>query len=119
MKLLSLFFLFLALLPSIAFGSTLTTKNHTVTISQLCPEGYVTCNNVKYVGVSNRSGNKIELNGTTLHTVCADGKTPCRFLGYEFKNGNVTYRVLESGLLQVLQGESKVLLEENGTWRGH
>ena len=98
------------------FGSTLTTKNYIVTISRLCPEGSVTCDNVKYVGVSKKSGNIIKLNGTTLHTMCTDGKTPCHFQGYEFKNGNITYRVLERGLLQVIQGESRVLLEEKGTW---
>lgn len=108
--------LFLAIVPSIIFGEILTTKNYIITISNLCPEGCVTCVNVNYVGVSRSSGKKIELTGNTIHTTCADGKTPCRFLGYEFKNGNITYVVLESGLLQVIQDQSKFLIEEKGTW---
>jgi len=108
--------LFMMLFPSAAFGDTLTTENYIVTISRLCPEGFVSCDNVKYVGVSRKSGNKIELDGGTLHTMCADGKTPCHFQGYEFMNGDITYRVLERGVLQVIQGGSRVLLEEEGVW---
>ena len=109
-------FLLLAFLPALTFAGTLTTKNHIVTVTQLCPEGYVSCDNVKYVGLSKKSGNSIELNGRTLHTSCADGITPCRFLGYEFKNDNITYRVLEIGILQVIQDGSEVLFEERGSW---
>lgn len=51
-----------------------------------------------------------------MHTLCSDGVTPCRFLGYEFMNGNIAYRVFESGLLQVVRGENEVLVEEQGEW---
>ena len=114
-KLLKVIFLFISL-PSVTIAGTLTTENYTVTITQQCPEGHVTCDKVKYLGVSKKTGSSIVLNGTTLHTKCADGETPCRFLGYEFKNGNITYRVLERGLLQVIKNKTEVLLEEKGTW---
>ena len=97
-------------------ADTLSTKNHVVTIHVNCEEGNVTCDKVTYHGVSKKSGKSITLEGTTKHTICADGVTPCRFIGYEFKNGNITYLVLESGLLQVVKGESDVLLEEKGEW---
>src|SRR5688572_17562979 len=100
--------------PGIA--STLTTANYVITISQNCEEGNVTCDDVTYHGVSKKTGKEITLKGTTKHTTCADGVSPCRFVGYEFKNGDVTYLVLESGLLQVIKGKDKVLLEEEGEW---
>jgi hypothetical protein len=104
------------LYAQMSLAGTLSTKNYVVTVANNCEEGSVTCNNVTYHGISKRTGKAITLKGSTKHTMCADGVTPCRFLGYEFKNGNVTYLVLESGLLQVFKGESEVLLEEQGKW---
>ena len=98
-------------------ASTLTTPKYIVTISTNCEEGNVTCGNVTYKGVSKQTGDSIELKGSTWHEKCKDGIAPCRFLGYTFKNGNITYNVFESGVLQVIQGESNVLLQENGTWK--
>lgn len=98
-------------------AATLTTKNYVVNIATNCEEGTVTCDNVTYRGISKQTGKAITLKGSTKHTTCADGITPCRFLGYEFKSGNITYLVLESGLLQVFKGKSEVLLEEQGKWK--
>jgi len=100
----------------ISAASTLTTQNYIVEITQNCAEGHVTCDDVTYHGVSKKTGAAITLKGTTKHSICADGVTPCRFLGYEFKNGDITYLVLESGLLQVVRGEDEVLVEETGEW---
>lgn len=97
-------------------AQTLVTRNFEVRIEVLCPEGDVTCDKVRYTGVNRRNGRSITLNGRTLHTLCADGVTPCRFLGYEFRSGSITYTAFDSGLLSVREG-SKVLLEEQGTWR--
>jgi hypothetical protein len=106
----------LALCSLVNAAETLTTANYVVTISVNCEEGNVTCDDVTYHGVSKKTGKAITLKGTTMHTKCADGETPCRFLGYEFKNGDITYRALVPGLLQVVKGGSKVLLEEEGEW---
>jgi hypothetical protein len=98
----------------------LVTDNYHVTITDHCGEGSVTCNHVTYLGVNRKSGNPIQLTGATMHTMCADGKTPCRFLGYQFKNGDVTYYVMEEGVLRVVKGskhKEKVLLEEQGEWK--
>lgn len=56
------------------------------------------------------------LTGGTWHTACADG-SPCRFLGYRFQDGNVSYRVHQSGLLEVVRGRDEVLLSEQGEWQ--
>ncbi|PTY36197.1 hypothetical protein BGP77_02470 [Saccharospirillum sp. MSK14-1] len=95
--------------------SRLETEHYSVSITVHCAEGNVTCDNVTYEGTSKRSGSAIKLNGTTWHTECADG-SPCRFLGYRFANGNVHYRVHQDGLLEVVRGESDVLVSETGQW---
>lgn len=94
----------------------LETPRYTVSIETRCPEGEVTCDRVRYRGVNKRNGQAIVLQGRTAHTRCADGTSPCRFLGWEFSNGRVSYFVGESGELVVRRGE-QVLLQETGTWR--
>lgn len=108
-----------AVLAGIAAGvpaQTLVTPGYRVTIEPRCPEGEVACAEVGYRGVSRRSGRAITLEGRTLHGLCADGVTPCRFLGWEFRNGDTVYRVLESGELQVTRGE-RVLVQQRGQWQ--
>ena len=109
----------LALLPVVtlwtqtANAETLKTKNFNITITRNCPEGYVTCKNVTYYGKDLRTGKSIRLTGKTIHTTGADGVTPSRFLGYEFRNGEYLYRVTTDNTLQVYQGK-KLILQEKG-----
>lgn len=98
----------------VANAETLKTKNFNITITRNCPEGYVTCNDVTYYGKSLQTRKSIRLNGRTIHATCADGVTPCRFLGYEFRNNKYLYRVTTDGTLQVYQGK-KLILQEKGT----
>jgi hypothetical protein len=105
---------FLLLCSQSALAETLKTKTFRVTITRNCPEGYVTCNNVTYYGKNLKTGSSIRLTGKTIHTTCADGVTPCRFLGYEFRNKPYLYRVTEDGRLQIYR-EKKLILEEKGT----
>ncbi|MGB3511783.1 MAG: hypothetical protein WBA93_21620 [Microcoleaceae cyanobacterium] len=106
---------FWLLLSSTALAETLITKNFKITISSNCQEGEVTCNNIYYQGVNLNTGESIQLVGKTLHATCADGITPCQFIGYEFRNGSYRYIVTEDGFLLVYQAR-KLLLEESGTW---
>jgi hypothetical protein len=114
MKLILLPLLFLA--SALTSAQQLDTPNYKVEIQQLCPEGEVQCQQVLYKGTSKVSGASIELKGSAWHSLCADGVTPCRFLGYQFKNGRIRYLVHESGLLQVIGSSGKVVLEEQGVW---
>jgi hypothetical protein len=93
----------------------LLTPSFTLTIVG-CAEGEVSCDNVKYVGVSRKTGNAIKLTGKTLHTMGADGVTPGRFLGWQFRSGQTIYTVTEDGLLEVRQG-AKTLVSERGEWK--
>ncbi|CAD6881952.1 hypothetical protein [Methylomonas albis] len=94
----------------------LTTANYVVTITTHCEEGNVSCDNVSYHGISKKTGKSIDLKGSTKHAMCADGVTPCKFLGYQFKIGNINYLVLEAGALRVVKGEKDVLVDEIGEW---
>jgi hypothetical protein len=98
-----------------ALAETLKTQNFSVTITRNCPEGSVTCNDVTYVGHDLNTGESIRLKGKTMQHLCADRLTPCRFLGYEFRNRNYRYVVTVDGNLQVYR-DTKLLLDEQGTW---
>ncbi|BAZ41109.1 hypothetical protein NIES4101_70710 [Calothrix sp. NIES-4101] len=103
----------LTLLAGAANAETLKTKNFKVTITRNCPEGYVVCNNVTYVGRNLKTGQSIRLTGRTIHTVGADGVTPSRFLGYQFRNGQYIYQVTADNRLLVYNGK-KLILQEQG-----
>lgn len=97
-------------------ASTLETSNYIIQITNQCEEGNVSCDKIKYVGTSKKSGKSITLMGSTWHTISRNG-SPGRFLGYKFKNTNVTYYVTQDGKLSVVRNKSEVLLEEKGTWK--
>ncbi|MBD2124891.1 hypothetical protein NDI39_27435 [Microcoleus sp. ZQ-A2] len=103
------------LLAENVLAETLKTKSFNVTITRNCLEESVTCDNVTYVSRDLNTGNSIRLKGKTLHRMCADMVTPCRFLGYEFRNKGYRYLVTVEGTLQVFQGK-KVVVNEKGTW---
>jgi hypothetical protein len=105
----------LMLVAGYASAEILTTASYKVTVDVRCPEGNVTCDDVRYVGINRKSGKSITLRGKTVHTMGADGITPSRFLGYEFKSGKTTYFVSEDGELRVMRG-SKLMIRETGTW---
>lgn len=96
-------------------AQTLDTPSFSITIDVLCEEGNVTCDDVRYVVTNKKTGKSISLTGSTVHSLCADGVTPCRFQGYTFKRGNTTYRVMDSGDL-IITRDGKLLLRERGEW---
>jgi len=95
---------------------TLETPGFTVKITQQCEEGNVTCDDVRYVGTSKKSGKAITLRGKTMHSMAADGVTPGAFQGYVFKSGRVTYTVFADGRLVVTEGK-KTLVNQRGEWK--
>lgn len=97
-------------------AETLETQSFVIGIETKCAEGNVSCDDVTYTSKNKKSGKRIVLRGKTMHTLCKDGVTPCRFLGWEFRNGSTKYRVTEAGELSVLK-DDKVLLNEKGQWR--
>ena len=92
------------------------TPGFTVKIEARCAEGEVTCGDVRYEALDKASGRTLRLRGRTHHSLCADGVTPCRFLGYVFRRGAVTHFVGEDGRLEMRKGE-RILREEKGAWQ--
>lgn len=102
-------------LPAHAQAQRLRTQNFQVTVTRNCANDGPICDDVSYVGTNLNSGDMVRLNGTTVHTICADGITPCRFVGYQFRNGQYRYLVTHEGTLEVYRGR-ELLLQEQGTW---
>jgi len=96
-------------------GTTLLTENYRVTLYDFSEEGEVSHNKMLYHGVSRKTGKDIILVGSTWHHM-VDG-VPGMFRGWKFQNGDTTYYVHQKGLLSVVQGEAKVLVDEQGTWQ--
>lgn len=95
---------------------TLETDNYLVKV-QGCEEFVVSCNDVVYEGLNKNTQESIKIeNGKTLSTTCADGVTPCRFIGYQFLNDGYTYSVYSEGSLVVTDSENNIILEEAGKW---
>ena len=77
----------------------------------------VTCERIKFsyspVGFQKQQ----TVIGTTVHTKCADGVTPCAFQGYEFLSDGEKYRIYNSGVLKVSDKNGNQLLLEQGEWQ--
>ena len=97
--------------PKSALAETYITKTFRVEIHRHCQEGSVTCDDVSYVGTNLQTGAGIKLKGSTLHAMCQDGITPCRFLGYEFHNGSYSYRLID-GYLVISRSGKEVFREK-------
>ena len=104
-------------ITSVAMGgeATFETANYRIVIEVGCPEGDVTCDDVRYVGTSKKTGRSIALRGKTVHSYASDGVTPTQFQGYRFVSGAVVYFVSEHGYLKVTKGD-KILVHEEGKW---
>lgn len=82
-----------------------------------CEEGNVSCNDLIYQAVNKENQESITIQkGRTVSTLCEDGLTPCRFVGYEFTNKGYTYFIFDTGELVVTSPEGQILLEEQGIW---
>jgi len=91
--------LLLALLTAVANADWLETNDSVFQIDLLCPEGYVTCEWVNLVEQDKTSGEVNLIRGRTVHTTCADGVSPCRFIGYRFEGpqSNIVMTEKEDG----------------------
>ena len=96
-----------------AFAATLTTANYEFEVNGLCVEGVVVCDKVEIIAKATLK----KYMGVTVHTLCADRVTPCRFQGYEFTANDKQYFLSDSGYVQVLNLEGEFLEQEEGQWK--
>ena len=107
----------LTMLSLNAIGETLTTDNFTIQIKRECEEGVVSCDQIKFTYSAVDFEKEQTVKGKTVHTKCADGKTPCAFQGYEFISDGAKYFIHNSGVLEVLDKSGNQLLVEQGKWQ--
>lgn len=110
------FILGLLLFSAFCQSETLVTNKYEATVTQLCEEGAVVCDNVVLNLIDNVTGDKLRIGGETLHTKCADGITPCAFQGYVFTTSKNTYRILSKGQLQIFDKRGELIFSERGNW---
>jgi hypothetical protein len=88
------------------------TKSYFIYITHSCPEGCVSCDNIKLRCTNRATGKTVELTGNTLHTLAADGVTPARFLGYQFVDGTTVYMLLEFGNFTITKNKKNIVKEK-------
>ncbi len=93
----------------------LITPSYELKMDSRCVEGEVSCNQYTLQGRERHNGEPLMLQGRSMHTTCADGKTPCRFLGYRFDQSERSFLITEDGLLNIYHGDS-LILHEQGRW---
>jgi hypothetical protein len=90
----------------------LISDSYDVTVQTLCPEGYVSCDRLVLRGVHKLTGRRLHLKGRSMHSMCADGVTPCRYLGDQFEGRSYVYFFSSEGWLLVKDSKGRLLLRE-------
>ena len=107
--------IFLCLVPLIANAETLVSESHEIAVEWKCGEGHVSCDNITFHVKNTAEGTSGTYRGRSMHSLCADGVSPCRFQGYTFSSGAKSYIIHVSGALEVVAGDTVVFSEE-GEW---
>lgn len=71
----------------------------------------ISCNDVELQLRNRITGEVDRIRGETSHTTCADGISPCRFLGYRFSKGGLIYFV-SVGYIAVYDSLTEILREK-------
>ena len=96
-------------------ADTFKTPSYEIEVGS-CPEGYVTCETIPVKLIEIATGKSSSYTASTLHTLCADGETPCRFLGYQFLAEDKWFYIYDTGSLEIRNNDDKVLMTEEGGW---
>lgn len=104
-------------LPIPLAAEILVTPNYKVEITSNCAEGNVTCDRVVGATTNLRDGTKVRLTGETQHSLCKDRVTQCKFSGYRFESGDVSYYISSHGEFLILKNDSEILVQEEGDWK--
>ena len=62
-----------------------SSKTYEFSIERRCEEGRVSCDNVLLEARNKKTSERLRIVGATHHSRCADGISPCRFIGYIFE----------------------------------
>ncbi|MGZ0655198.1 hypothetical protein ACWPKO_13710 [Coraliomargarita sp. W4R53] len=98
-------------------ASTFESESYFIHIESLCPEGNVTCDDVRFTIKEKKAGLVSKAIGRTLHSIGKDGITPSRFLGYKFTLNSQSYIIRMDGILLIRDEAGNTDLEEFGALR--
>ncbi|MEB7539554.1 hypothetical protein NGC37_14700 [Pantoea anthophila] len=90
---------------------TFSTSDFTITLVNGCGEFYTVCNKVKYLGLRNKDGKQITLEGKTTQPVNSNKAN-----GMIFTNSGVNYIVNFDPLVLKVTQKNKILVEQSGKW---
>ncbi len=93
-------------------AESLASPSYDVSIQSLCPEGYVSCDRLVLRGVHKPTGQRLHLKGRSVHGRCADGVTPCAYLGDRFEGRKQVYFFSAQGWLMVTDRSGRLRLRE-------
>ena len=109
-------FLLLALFFSFsAQANVLLSINYEIAIGA-CSEGEVSCKNIPITLQNLKTGAFTKHIGETVHSLCSDKVTPCKFWGYRFVAGELTYFITDSGKVEVTDSTNNLVQHEEGEW---
>lgn len=108
--------LLLMLTPFYAHAERIETPTFDILVKWMCEEGHVSCDNITFSVENQRDGTTRHYVGESIHSLCADGESPCRFLGYRFRAGCMSFTLYSHGYIEVVSEELGVLLSEEGQW---
>ncbi|QPB83325.1 hypothetical protein CWC22_010110 [Pseudoalteromonas rubra] len=98
--------IFLALvilsISSASYADTLVTAEYEATVTRLCEDTDVVCDNVVLNLIHNFKGEKLRLGGKTRHKNCLSPDVECTFIGYEFEGKQLVYMLLPDGMFQII-----------------
>ncbi|MCG7564206.1 hypothetical protein [Pseudoalteromonas sp. McH1-42] len=106
----------LCLLSCLANAESLNTPSYEIVIKWKCGEGYVSCDNIEFNVKNKIEGTTNTYIGKSIHSLCVDGVTPCKFQGYEFNTDELNYSLYMRGLIEVVKNNNEVVLSEKGEW---
>lgn len=112
MKILLVLVLFFSYLTVSA--EKLVTKSYEIVIVA-CPEGHVSCKGTQFAIKNLSTGKKTTIVGKTMHSLCKDGTTPCRFQGYQFSDAKEHFTLTTDGKLTIKKA-AKPSIVEQGKW---
>jgi len=88
-----------------------STPTYELSIERSCAEGMISCDNVHMTLNNKNTKESISIIGSTVHTTCADGVTPCRFLGYKFQKDDLIY-IITNQHLTIQKSKKEIVSEE-------
>lgn len=86
------------------FGS----RTYDFLIENRCKEGSVTCDNIVLEARNKNTGELLKAVGSTHHIRCTDGITPCRFIGYIFKQKDLEIFIDNQYIQVTRKGEARL-----------